>query len=82
MPRAQSRRLTVRVPAADTSTTAWWDAQDDPGASVRSLIRAEIVAHGLSDTMNRPVTPGVLAGATASPAGPDPQISTTKKDQR
>lgn len=49
-------RLTLRVPAADTSVTGWWKAQDDPSASVRHLIRDEIMRHGFSDTANRPVS--------------------------
>ncbi|HEU5223039.1 MAG TPA: hypothetical protein VFU07_05085 [Candidatus Lumbricidophila sp.] len=53
---APAHRFTLRVPLADTSTEAWWLAQDDPSASVRSLIRDEIMRNGLTDTVNRPVT--------------------------
>lgn len=52
----QSHRFTLRVPAADTSVSAWWAAQDDASASVRKLVRDEIQRHGLTDTANRPVS--------------------------
>jgi hypothetical protein len=47
----------VRVPSADTSFARWWATQDDPSASVRALVRAEIQANGFTDIVNRPVTP-------------------------
>jgi len=59
-PRARSataaHRYTLRVPVVDTSIEAWWAAQDDPSASVRALVREEIMKHGFTDTVNRPVT--------------------------
>jgi hypothetical protein len=51
-----AHRFTLRVPSADTSLVQWWNAQDEPSASVRSLIRDEIMRHGFTDTVNRPVT--------------------------
>ncbi|MDP9903229.1 hypothetical protein [Arthrobacter bambusae] len=59
-PKARSataaHRYTLRVPVVDTSIEAWWAAQDDPSASVRALVREEIMKHGFTDTVNRPVT--------------------------
>lgn len=51
----EAHRFTVRVPLADTSVVDWWEAQYDPSASVRTLIRDEIVRHGYTDTVNRPI---------------------------
>lgn len=50
-----AHRFTLRVPVADTSIAEWWAAQDDPSASVRMLIRTEIMQNGFTDTVNRPV---------------------------
>lgn len=52
---AGPHRLTLRVPQADATAKAWWDAQDDPSASVRHLIRADIAQHGCSDPLTRPI---------------------------
>jgi len=52
----RAHRYTVRVPVADTSVSEWWSAQADSSASVRALIRDEIMRHGFTDTVNRPVT--------------------------
>lgn len=52
---AEPVRRRITIPQVDTSTLAWWNAQFDPSASVRALIRAEIEREGLTDTVNRPV---------------------------
>lgn len=51
----KSERKRISIPTADESTLMWWDAQGDPGLSVRLLIRAEIERNGYTDTAFRPV---------------------------
>src|SRR6218665_396853 len=51
----EPHRYTVRIPLADTSVSQWWGTQDDPSASVRALIRDEIMGNGFTDTVNRAV---------------------------
>lgn len=56
-PSKNIRRRTVSVPLSDTSVDQWWDAQHNPSASVRRLIREHIATHGFDDVDNRPVAP-------------------------
>lgn len=53
--KAVPMRPRFSIPAADTSTSRWWLLQDDPGTSVRMLIRDEIERNGYTDYVNRPV---------------------------
>lgn len=48
-------RRRVSFPEADESTLGWWELQDDPGLSIRLLIRDEIERNGYTDYANRPV---------------------------
>lgn len=50
-----SERKRISIPRADESVLAWWDEQNDPGLSVRLLIRGEIERNGYTDTAFRPV---------------------------
>lgn len=71
----EDHRFTLKVPRVDTSVVEWWESQHDPSASVRALIRDEIMRHGFTDTVNRPVTqlprrgrpPGSGRGMDAAP---------------
>lgn len=49
------RRVRLTIPAADESSQAWIDLQDDPSASMRMLIRESIQRDGYVDVVNRPV---------------------------
>jgi hypothetical protein len=51
-----SDRKRISIPKADESVLAWWDAQKDPGLSVRLLVRNEIERSGYTDLAYRPVT--------------------------
>lgn len=51
-----AHRFTLRVPQSNTTIEQWWEMQDDPSASVRALIRDEILNYGLTDTVNRPIS--------------------------
>jgi hypothetical protein len=51
----KSERKQVSIPREDTSVLQWWDAQRDPGMSLRLIIRAEIERSGYVDHANRPV---------------------------
>lgn len=48
-------RVRLTVPAADESSQAWIDLQDDPSTSMRMLIRESIQRDGYVDVVNRPV---------------------------
>lgn len=50
-----SERKRVSIPRADESVLAWWEAQKDPGLSIRILIRDEIRRSGYTDAAYRPV---------------------------
>ncbi|SIO87037.1 hypothetical protein BQ8420_14785 [Nocardiopsis sp. JB363] len=47
--------MRLTVPAADESSQAWIDLQDDPSTSMRMLIRESIQRDGYVDVVNRPV---------------------------
>ncbi|HEU5223107.1 MAG TPA: hypothetical protein VFU07_05425 [Candidatus Lumbricidophila sp.] len=49
-------RFTLRVPHTDLSTIQWWHTQDDPSASVRTLVRNDVAVNGLSDPTTRTIT--------------------------
>jgi hypothetical protein len=51
-----SERKRVSFPRADQSALGWWEAQHDPGLSVRMLIRAEIERSGYVDVAFRPLS--------------------------
>lgn len=51
----EPRRVRLTIPAADQSSQAWIDLQDDPSASMRMLIRESIQRDGYVDVVNRPV---------------------------
>lgn len=51
----ESKRVRLTIPAADESSQAWIDLQDDPSASMRILIRQSIQRDGYVDVVNRPV---------------------------
>lgn len=53
--RPAPHRMRVSVPVVDETVLAWWEHQDDPSASVRHLIRADVEAHGITDAVNRPL---------------------------
>jgi len=59
-----SDRKRISIPKADKSVLEWWEAQKDPGLSVRLLIRTEIERSGNLDVAFRPVTQ--LMGASDS----------------
>lgn len=72
-----SERKRVSIPKADESVLAWWEAQKDPGLSIRLLIRNEIERSGYSDTAFRPVMqlprrgrPANLGSDTFTDVGP------------
>jgi hypothetical protein len=44
-----SERKRISIPKADESALEWWDAQSNPGESIRLLIRAEIQRTGYAD---------------------------------
>jgi hypothetical protein len=50
-----SDRKRISIPKADESVLEWWEAQKDPGLSVRFLIRNEIERSGYTDLAFRPV---------------------------
>lgn len=54
-PSREMHRFTLKVPFSNTSVGDWWARQNDPSASVRALIRAEIKKHGYTDTLERRV---------------------------
>lgn len=51
----EPRRLRWSVPAADTSTNQWLDAQENISRSLQVLIRETIQRDGYVDIVNRPV---------------------------
>lgn len=67
----EDHRYTLKVPRVDTSVSQWWDAQHDPSASVRALVREEIMRHGFTDTVNRPVGPMPRRGRPPGSGRPD-----------
>lgn len=82
-PSKAMHRLTFRVPWIDTTVKQWWDAQLDPSASLRSLIRAEIERNGITDTLSRPVTQQPRRGrppAIAVEITPEPEEPTVAPD--
>lgn len=50
-----SERKRLSIPKVDESVLQWWNAQHDPGLSVRMLIRGEIERNGITDVAFRPV---------------------------
>jgi hypothetical protein len=66
--RAQSVRKRVSIPHTDLWTQDWWDAQQNPSASVRRLIHDDVAANGISDVSNRLSTSVPSATATAPAA--------------
>lgn len=48
-------RVRLTIPAADESSQAWINLQDDPSTSMRMLIRESIQRDGYVDVVNRPV---------------------------
>lgn len=55
-PGDKSERKRVSIPKADESVLEWWDAQHDPGQSIRLLIRREIERSGYVDVVYKRVT--------------------------
>lgn len=51
----EPRRVRLTIPAADESSQAWIDLQDDASASMRMLIRESIQRDGYVDVVNRHV---------------------------
>lgn len=72
-----SVRKRVSIPATDTATLAWWDAQDDVATSLRLMILEEVAAYGYADRLARivvPVQPAASQAATSSAStGSDPR---------
>lgn len=52
---AAPHRTRLSIPVADTSVIEWLGVQDNVSASIRTLIRDHIAAHGMSDPTCRPV---------------------------
>jgi len=54
---ANTRKVQITVPVADTSVVEWLDLQYSPSESLRRLIRESIAREGFVDVANRPVRP-------------------------
>lgn len=56
------KRYRLTVPEEDTSVIAWMEAQDNASASLRQLIREDIIKNGCTDVTCREVEQGPKRG--------------------